>query len=205
MNNLEKFIRDNREDFDAYQPSSDVWNNLEKEFGTATPGGVVRSMQWRKWAAAAAVLFFISTGVYFLLKEKTVVISDPVANKTKASTDTPAKAANPEVDLAGIDPEYAKEVTQFNKLIEARYTELKKVEKEEPVLYSQFAGDIQKLEASYKALRSQLPVNPNKEMLLQAMIQNLQLQIDLLNQQLNIIHQINQSKKSRDEKTNTKI
>jgi len=37
------------------------------------------------------------------------------------------------------------------------------------------------------------------------MIQNLQLQIDLLNQQLNIIHQIKQSKKSGNEKTDTKI
>jgi len=39
-----------------------------------------------------------------------------------------------------------------------------------------------------------LPVNPNKEELLQAMIYNLQLQIDLLNQQLNIIQKIKQAK-----------
>jgi len=202
MNNLEKFIRDNREDFDAYKPSDDVWNNLEKEFGKPAPGGIVKSMQWRKWAAAAAVLIFISTGVFFLVKQRTAVVSNPVA--LQPSTDSPAKSST-EVDIAGIDPEYAKEVTQFNLLIEARYTELKKIAKEQPALYSQFAGDISKLEASYKTLKSQLPVNPNKEMLLQAMIQNLQLQIDLLNQQLNIIQQIKQSKKSGNEKTDTKI
>ena len=202
MNNLEKFIRDNREDFDAYKPSDDVWNNLEKEFGKPAQGGVVKAMQWRKWAAAAAVLFFISTGVFFLVKQRTAVVSNPVA--LQPSTDSPAKSST-EVDIAGIDPEYAKEVTQFNLLIEARYTELKKIAKEQPALYSQFAGDISKLEASYKTLKSQLPVNPNKEMLLQAMIQNLQLQIDLLNQQLNIIQQIKQSKKSGNEKTDTKI
>jgi len=128
MNNLEKFIRDNREDFDAYKPSDDVWNNLEKEFGKPAQGGVVKAMQWRKWAAAAAVLFFISTGVFFLVKQRTAVVSNPVA--LQPSTDSPAKSST-EVDIAGIDPEYAKEVTQFNLLIEARYTELKKISKEQ--------------------------------------------------------------------------
>jgi hypothetical protein len=45
-------------------------------------------------------------------------------------------------------------------------------------------------------LQKQLPKNPNHEQLLEAMIQNLQLQMKLLNQQLDIIKQINHSKKS---------
>lgn len=203
MNNLEKFIRDNREDFDAYKPSDGVWNNLEKEFGSSAPKGLLKPIQWRRWAAAAAVLFFVASGIFFLVKQRSSGSGASVAVQTKGTQ--PAAPVNNEVDIAGIDPEYAKEVTQFNQLIEARYTELKKIQKEEPALYNQFAGDITKLETSYKALRDQLPVNPNKEMLLQAMIQNLQLQIDLLNQQLSIIHQINQAKKSGNEKTNTKI
>jgi len=202
MNNLEKFIRDNRENFDAYKPSDGVWNNLEKEFGAVPTKGLIRSMSWRKWAAAAAVLIFVSTGIIFLVKKDSAQL-DPGA--TAKTVPAQPKANSNDADIAGIDPEYAKEVTQFNQIIEARYVELKKIEKEQPALYSQFAGDISKLDASYKALRSQLPVNPNKEMLLQAMIQNLQLQIDLLNQQLNIIHQIKQSKKSGNEKTDTKI
>jgi len=202
MNNLEKFIRDNRENFDAYKPSDGVWNNLEKEFGAVPAKGLIRSMSWRKWAAAAAVLIFVSTGIIFLVKKDSAQL-DPGA--TAKTVPAQPKANSNDADIAGIDPEYAKEVTQFNQIIEARYVELKKIEKEQPALYSQFAGDISKLDASYKALRSQLPVNPNKEMLVQAMIQNLQLQIDLLNQQLNIIHQIKQSKKSGNEKTDTKI
>ena len=202
MNNLEKFIRDNRENFDAYKPSDGVWNNLEKEFGAVPAKGLIRSMSWRKWAAAAAILVFVSGGIFFLVKQSSVQSNPGVVLNNKG---TQQKANGSDADIAGIDPEYAKEVTQFNQIIEARYVELKKIEKEQPALYSQFAGDISKLETSYKTLRAQLPVNPNKEMLLQAMIQNLQLQIDLLNQQLNIIHQIKQSKQSGNEKTDTKI
>jgi len=40
-----------------------------------------------------------------------------------------------------------------------------------------------------------LPSNPNREQLLEAMIQNLKLQTELLNQQLLIIQKIKQAKK----------
>jgi hypothetical protein len=43
-------------------------------------------------------------------------------------------------------------------------------------------------------LRSTLNANPNTEQLLQAMISNLQMQIELLNQQLTIIQKVKQPK-----------
>jgi len=45
-------------------------------------------------------------------------------------------------------------------------------------------------------LQHELPKNPNKEQIIEAMIQNLQLQMELLNHQLDIIKQINHSKKT---------
>ncbi|HLX92631.1 MAG TPA: hypothetical protein VKR32_13160, partial [Puia sp.] len=74
--------------------------------------------------------------------------------------------------------------------------ELKKIKKDEPLLYKQFSSDVYKLDTVYQSLKKQLPKNPNREQLLEAMIQNLQLQMELLNRQLNIIKQINNSKKS---------
>ena len=64
------------------------------------------------------------------------------------------------------------------------------MEKDNPELFKQFAGDIKKLDSTYQVLRNTLPANPNKEQLLQAMIGNLQMQISLLNQQLQIIQQV---------------
>jgi hypothetical protein len=52
-------------------------------------------------------------------------------------------------------------------------------------------------------LKNQLPVNPNREQLLEGMIQNLRLQTELLNQQLNIIKLIKQSKSKTNEKNST--
>jgi phage shock protein A len=71
---------------------------------------------------------------------------------------------------------------------------LKAIKTDEPFLYKKFSFDIKRLDSTYTLLKQQLPVNPNKEELLEAMIYNLQLQIELLNQQLNIIQKIKQSK-----------
>jgi hypothetical protein len=88
------------------------------------------------------------------------------------------------------------EMYHYAKLVEIKHNQLKAIEKDEPLLYKQFASDVNKLDSVYQNLQSQLPKNPNREQLLEAMLQNLQLQMGLLNHQLDIIKQINHSKKT---------
>ena len=92
------------------------------------------------------------------------------------------------------------EMVHYARLVELKHKELKVIEKDEPLLYKQFASDVDKLDSVYHGLQQQLPKNPNKEQLLEAMLQNLQLQMGLLNHQLDIIKQINHSKKTVYEK-----
>jgi hypothetical protein len=88
------------------------------------------------------------------------------------------------------------EMYHYAKLVEIKHNQLKSLEKDEPLLYKQFASDVSRLDSVYRNLQSQLPKNPNREQLLEAMLQNLQLQMGLLNHQLDIIKQINHSKKT---------
>ena len=88
------------------------------------------------------------------------------------------------------------EMYHYAKLVEIKHNQLKSIEKDEPLLYKQFAADVYKLDSVYHNLQDQLPKNPNREQLLEAMLQNLQLQMGLLNHQLDIIKQINHSKKT---------
>lgn len=92
------------------------------------------------------------------------------------------------------------EMYHYAKLVELKHKELKTIEKDEPLLYRQFAADVHALDSVYQSLQQQLPKNPNREQLLEAMLQNLQLQMGLLNHQLDIIKQINHSKKTAYEK-----
>ncbi|HVW61550.1 MAG TPA: hypothetical protein VHC48_15970 [Puia sp.] len=92
------------------------------------------------------------------------------------------------------------EMTHYARLVEIKQEELKVIEKDEPLLYKQFSSDVNKLDSVLHTLKLELYNNPNSERVLEAMLQNLQLQMGLLNHQLDIIKQINHSKKTAYEK-----
>ncbi|HWK04342.1 MAG TPA: hypothetical protein VNS58_11955 [Puia sp.] len=98
------------------------------------------------------------------------------------------------------DANINEEMYHYARLVELKHKELKTIEKDEPLLYKQFAADVHDLDSVYQSLQKELPKNPNREQLLEAMLQNLQLQMGLLNHQLDIIKQINHSKKTAYEK-----
>jgi len=136
--------------------------------------------------------------------------STPATSSAPEVTDSSSGTSN-EPTLADIRPRENKETPagtnemessmdeemyHYAKLVEIKHNQLKAIEKDEPLLYKQFASDVSKLDSVYHSLQSQLPKNPNREQLLEAMLQNLQLQMGLLNHQLDIIKQINHSKKT---------
>jgi len=190
----------------------------------------VRSLPPKRWlsAAAAVVLVCASGWLYYSLHQKPV--ASPLAiNQRPQAADTGRKAKTnllPDTasavtqELAGAqttepkkpdggkigepaDAEqkgYSEEMYYYSKLIEIKHNELKTLQKDEPLLYRKFSGDVNKLDSVYQTLKTQLPQNPNREQLIEAMIYNLKLQIGLLNKQLNITKQIKHSKKSAYEK-----
>jgi cell division protein FtsN len=221
---LEKFILENREKFDADAPDPQVWEKINErmkpESKKVTP---VRSLPFKRWlaAAAAVVLVGISAILYFTMhqnKAPEIVGNKPAHTDSSnllpvipALVDTSVHIAKKEVVIPQkLNPDNQvkespetgenKEMFYYAKLIELKHEELKTLEKDEPLLYRQFSGDVQKLDSVYHSLKTQLPNNSNREQVIEAMISNLQLQIGLLNKQLDIIKKIKHSKKSAYEK-----
>jgi hypothetical protein len=226
---LEKFVLENREKFDAETPDPRVWEKINErlnpESEKETP---VRSLHFKRWMAAAAaiVLVGLSAILYYSVRQnKPAEVADtyrahvdtsnhlPVINRP---VDTSKQIAQKNVViLQKQNSDYqepvnplnepaqtgeSKEMFYYAKLIELKHEELKTLEKDEPLLYRQFSGDVQKLDSVYHSLKTQLPNNSNREQVIEAMISNLQLQIGLLNKQLDIIKKIKHSKKSAYEK-----
>ena len=179
-NKLKKFIWDNRKAFDDATPSDKVWQNIEAAFTPQKKKKFILTPLY-KWSMAAAAMLIIASGVYFIVNRQT--------------NETVLAGKNDTVDINTFAPDYAPEMTQFVKMIDTKQEELKQLAKDQPELYQEFAVAINQLDSSYNTLKSQLGVTPNREMLLEAMIQNLQLQLNVLNQQLSIIHQIKEAKK----------
>lgn len=205
---LEQFMRDHREEFDTNEPGEHVWKNLEQQLTTKEPtkkkqtqrNNVVAMLKVLRWSAAAAILILAGIGIYSLLNKRG--FNSPDYAHTKPAEDTPT--VNERL-LKEINPNYAQEVVQFTQLIELKQNELKEIEKENPNLYRMFVADINKLDSSYNALKKELPENPNREQLLEAMIENLRLQTEILNQQLSIINQIKASKSAHHDTNFKKI
>lgn len=191
---LEKFIGDNRHEFDAAVPSDKVWENIAAGFGDGKKKKRSILTPLYRWSIAAAII--ISAGLTTFLMLKNNKTADPITVSAKNDSIN---------DINAIAPEYAPEVNEFAKLVILKQEELKALAPEQPELYRKFSTDINQLDSSYKSLKNQLNVSPNHEMLIEAMIQNLQLQLNVLNQQLNIINQIKQSKSNSHEKNNQTI
>jgi len=216
---LEDFVNDNREAFDKFEPGPVVWHNIQQELkkGKAEKKGILISMRTIRWSAAAAIIILLGAGAYFFSQTKTNHPAPEIAGKEeqpsnnlpapgKDSNHTPVpaneqRATTNDPQLASADNDrYSDEMNTYAHLIELKQTEIKRITKDEPLLYQQFAGDINKLDSTFHTLKKQLPANPNREQLLEAMIKNLQLQEALLNRQLQIIKQINNVKKTEYEK-----
>jgi len=184
-NKLKKFIWDNRKAFDDATPASKVWENIEVSFTPQKKKKLTLAPVY-KWSMAAAAMLILASGIYFINNRNTGEVIAVV------KTDT--------VDINTVAPDYAPEMVQFVKMIDTKQEELKMLAKDQPELYHEFSTAINQLDSSYNNLKSQLSATPNREVLLEAMIQNLQLQLNVLNQQLTIIHQIKEAKKYSHEK-----
>lgn len=188
---LKQFIGDHRNQFDDELPGDSVLQKILVQLPGQAP---VRSMgrNARRLAAVAAILVAVAACIYFLL---------PAKSETEPPVTRQTVPAPPDQDLP-TDPLFAKQFIQYREMIGLRQSELKQLEKEYPQLYSQFVTDMNELDSSYRALKLKLPANPNRELLLEAMLQNLQLQSELLSRQLIIIKEIKQ-KNNQYEKTKT--
>jgi hypothetical protein len=116
-----------------------------------------------------------------------------------AGTNAGSNRNNSKPDESGnavLDASVNEEMYHYAKLVEIKHRELRVIKGDEPLLYKQFSADVSTLDSVYHSLQMQLPRNPNREQILEAMLQNLQLQMGLLNHQLEIIKQINHSKKT---------
>jgi hypothetical protein len=189
-------------------------------------GGAVVKMNFMRWSAAAAAMVLVALGTWFMMRTKTGDAKPTGTNEVaKVEPKAPAKQNDtattvvPKIDNketpqiaktddlkkddgkkndAGDDLESAakEEMVHYAKLVEIKHRELKIMAKDVPQLYEQFSSDVNKLDSVYHSLETKLSKKQNSEELLEAMIQNLQLQMQLLNKQLGIIRQLNHSKKS---------
>ena len=190
---LEKFIRKNRHSFDEAEPSNATWEKIGKSIPVKKDAKRFRIKDIYKWSAAAAVLFVIITSAYFLfIKEYS---HENPSTKTGNESE-PYQFENFNI----ISVEYAAEFKKASSAVEDRQKQLKAAIANAPDLYKKFQADLKMLDSTYKMLHEQANQSVNRDVIIKAMIQNLQLQSELLGRQLMIIQEFKTTKSSKNEK-----
>ena len=194
---LEKFIRKNRGDFDGADPSNKVWANIEQTLPVKKEAQRFTIRDIYKWSAAAAIFFIALTSVYFLFIRKL-----PNSDRDEIPTVKTKQPTNPSRldNFNSISIEYATQFKQAEQAVEDRQKQLRAAIANDPALYHKFQQDLVTLDSSYRLLREQASQSINGDVIIKAMIQNLQLQSELLGWQLMIIHEYKTTKTSTNEK-----
>ncbi|MEB0262120.1 MULTISPECIES: hypothetical protein [unclassified Mucilaginibacter] len=180
---LEDFMKNNREELDDLEPRADIWNKIAMELDA-----------WEEQQPTIQKREAKTFSLGFVLKvAATVIVVMGLGFCLYLKNQKPAG-----IDLADINPTYAKQQVHYASMIESKRTRLKLVAKFDPQLYNEFNAELLKMDANYKKLNIDLATSPNQERVLRAMIRNLQIQTEVLNQQLSVIEQFNQSKKDHE-------
>ena len=177
---LEKFIRDNRELFDDKTPDKSVWDNIEKEIGADKKKKQIDF--FFLWKAAAVFFFAVSAYLLFQL------------NNSRQNPGFDSELAD-----NGLIEEFKEtEAFYISQIAETRAS-IEAIDDVKPELAQSFEQDIHKMDSMYNELKVELSRESN-EQVYNALVQNLQTRIEILNQQLNILKSL--KKQKNDENVN---
>jgi len=180
---LEKFIRENREQFDIYEPGAELWDGINK------PAPKTIRLNWKTIAlrVAAVIVIFVASWV----------IHDMVQKDDNNITENKIRIEN-------------EDVGQVNVLMEAEmfYTSQINTARDEIIMLSgnnkglldDLNTDMVELDEVFEDLKNDLKDNSDNEEVIGAMIQNYRIKLEVLEE---ILMQLKKSKNLENDKNDS--
>lgn len=167
--NLEKFISENRPEFDDRQPPENIWLAINQHLEQKNKKPARRISIWRYAQAAAAVVFLIGTGVLIGLNFNT--------------------RSSEALVIENEFPEYSETEQYYKKLVENKVDELENYNYD-----SSINDDLKQLDKIYEELKMELSEAPKdkQEQIINAMITNYRTKLSILERVLERIQSNNQ-------------
>jgi hypothetical protein len=178
---LKDFINEHREEFDSFEPRPDLWQDISKELPQKKTARVISLTYAHMWQYAAVVVLLIAA--VFVIREYT---------PTESGHGTTPKIST--APLEKIAPQMAEVETYYTSLINEKKAQMGNFDLKSLGIKDNLQQDIAGLDSAYARLKTELLTTPNKEQIMDAMIQNLQLRMEILNQQLKTLEEIRKIK-----------
>jgi CHASE3 domain sensor protein len=170
MDKLEKFINENREKLDQYEPPENGWNGIKH--GVAGNKRIIPT--WLSAAAMAVLLIGISAILYSSYRKK----------DTYYQANDPARKALRETEA------------YYNSLVTTLYREAKPLLTSEPDLAKELDSDIAQVDNICADLKKDLKDNVANREVIEALIQNYRIKLQILEEMLSLLKQ-NENKKDK--------
>jgi hypothetical protein len=154
MDKFEKFVSDHQEEFDAYEPSPNLWEKIDP---SRRP--VKRNYSWI-WKAAIILLVFCAS----YLADRQIRSNGSFASKKQEM----------------IVPELAEAEKYYTGLIKTKMNEVQPYLVAYPEIKKDLRMELAELDKIYKGLKNDLKDNVSNEEVIDAMIQNFRLKLQLL-------------------------
>lgn len=151
---LDEFIRDNREAFDDQQPPEKVWKNIHANLQFSKPTGFWSGVVI--WRAAA--VFFMALSAFLGYNTYTAQNKQAIALQ----------------EFQDVETFYVAQISEKVEMIDS-FSSVEEVD--------EFTQEFKQLEAMYMVLKEEMRSHPSQKVK-DALVLNLLVQIDLLNQQL---------------------
>lgn len=187
---LKNFVQEHRQAFDTFEPRAELWQEICQELPAARKEAKVIKISFGQRAsfsadalfmrvAAAIVLLFACGLTLFLMKQNT-----PKAANTIAATS--------QNRLQNISPEIVEVEAYYTSQIQEKKSEMSAYDIKLLGLNSEAGIDqeLARLDSSYTQLKKELYTTPNTDRVVEAMIQNLQIRMEVLNRQLEVLQKM---------------
>jgi hypothetical protein len=163
---LEEFIKENRPEFDQFEPSDKVWKNIDK----ATRPSKIRRLNTPLFRIAAALVLAVLFTVVFY------------QTKVKTQGGYAGRIEDPELrELVEAEAYYAHQVN-------GKLKEIRKCYYTNPELKEEIETDLTELQEMYNELKGDLRENISNKTVIEAMIDNNRTRLKLVDE---VLEQIN--------------
>ena len=171
---LEDFILENREQFDDLEPRAEIWDRIEKRKAP------VLGIGWKSvaWRAAAVVIIFFSSYVFFRLTDK-----DPAGPSGNLYSEMPE-------DQSPLANELKEAEIYYTSQIEFMRAEAIRLSEGDPSVMEIIDTEMVDLDQVFQELKNDLQDNTDNEEVIEAMIQNYRIKLEVLEE---ILRQLKQS------------
>jgi hypothetical protein len=184
---LEKFVIGHRADFDLFEPSADVWNNIRKRKKNAR----VIQFEWKNilWKAAAVVVIFMAS----------YAVQEYIHQKDNAQM---ASADSQKQEI--VIPELLEAEFYYTNQVNEKLNEIQGQIGAYPDLKEQMNTDIAQLDSICIELKKDLRDNIDNQEVIDAMIQNYRLKLQILEELMNQLQRTNKTKSNKHNKNENK-